>query len=111
MEEEKVNIILREIIGNDLYNDLIHEAGFYFINDSNCRLNKDMSDIEPILNACCTAILLIGISKKPVNIRSYIIHLSKERKIKINTEDLCRKFEKYIVNVENFKFKLLKEIS
>ena len=73
MKNNDINVMLRTIIGDDSYNALIKELSYYFSEYPLCNLNKSMEDIEPILDYCCIAILLIGLSKKPINIDEYKI--------------------------------------
>jgi len=111
LENSDVNIMLKNIIGDDNYNNLIKELGYYFLEEPSCNLNNTIEDIEPILDYCCTAILLIGISKKPVNIDKYRIKLDDTREIIVDTQEFCNKFENYLQKVERFKFDLLKKIN
>lgn len=110
MEEKAVNKILKTILGEDDYNELTTKTLHYFCNRQECTFNEDLNDIEPIMEACCIAILLIGISKKTVNIEEYRITLDKDRELKVGTKEFCFDFEKYIQEVEEYKIGLLRKI-
>lgn len=98
-------IILRLILGED-YTRFITEAVRYLKEDEKCKI----TDTPDIIKAMSIAILLIGFTKKPVNLEEYEIKLRK-RKIKVNTNDFCSVFKDYIEKVEEVKFNMVKDIT
>lgn len=111
MNDEPINIILKNILGKELYSELIAESAIYFAEHKETNLDKSIEDIPAILEACCIALLLIGISKKPINIDEYIVNFEENRKTSIGTKEFCQVFKKYIDKVEEFKIDMLKRIS
>lgn len=105
MELSNTMQIIQNLIGNDNFNELIHEVIQEYV-------DKDLplKEIEPILETYCIAILLIGFSKKPVEIEKCKIILSNNKNIFIKSEDLCEKFGEYIKQIEDSKFELLRKI-
>ena len=100
---EKIKIILKQILGESEYSNLvetIHEE----LNKNN--LNND----EIIVTTHLIVILLIGFSKKQVNIDYYYIHLLNNSEIKCNIKRLLKKYGNYINEIENFKINLLRQI-
>lgn len=110
MEEKTVNKILKTILGEGNYNELTTKALHYFGDRQECTFHEKLDDIEPIMESCCIAILLIGISKKPVNIEEYRITLAEDRELNVKTKEFCFDFEKYIQGVEEYKIGLLRKI-
>lgn len=105
MEESKVNSIIKLILGEEFYTrlitDIIREYG-----DTKLKIHE----AEPILESYFKAILLIGFSKKKIEIDYYKIHLNSKQNIEINTKKFCRDYEAYINKIENFKIELLKQL-
>ena len=56
------------------------------------------------------SILVIGFSKKKVEIDKYDIHLSRKPNINIDVSKFCEDYKKYIDKVEQYKFNLLRRI-
>lgn len=105
MEENKIGEILKLILGDEVYTQLITDTVREY-NNTKLRINE----VEPIIESYFIAILLIGFSKKQVNIDNYTIHLINKSNIKIDTNEFCKKYENYINTVENFKLDLLRQL-
>ena len=101
-------LIFKKILGEDEYVSLITEAVKEYKDGSRGNVNTD--DIEVIIEYYCIAIFLIGISKKPIELDKYTICIRRNLAINIKTEDFCKKYNKYIEKVEEFKFDLLREL-
>ena len=69
-----------------------------------------LEDVELITNAYTIAILLIGFSKKSVEIKKCKIELSENPKFEIDANCICKNYEEYINKIEEKKFELLREI-
>lgn len=102
MEEIIMRLILKEDYKKFITN-IVKYSGKY----EECMVD----DIEEILKAMSIAIILIGFTKKPVNIDEYNIKLKDNKNIKINTKDFCNEFKEYIQKVEDLKFNMLKDIT
>lgn len=105
MEENNIQRILKEIIGEAEYDNLISDI----VNEYS-DTDYELDVAEPIINSYIIAILLIGMSKKAVNIDNYNIHLINNENLKINTLDFCKDYSHYINKVENFKLDLLRKL-
>lgn len=105
MEESKTGSILKLILGNKEYTQLITDTVREYKN-----MNWKLDDAELIIETYFMAILLIGFSKKQIQIDKYRIHLLNEVELEINTKEFCKKYEKYIDKVENYKFDLLRQL-
>lgn len=100
MEEIYLKLILKEE-----YKDFITKAVEYLKDDEECMID----DIPEIVKAVSIATILIGFTKKPVNLEEYKIKL-ENKSIKVNTSDFCNEFKKYITKVETIKLNMLKDI-
>lgn len=98
---------MRIILEGD-YTEFITEALRYFKEDNECKVY----DSTDIIKGMTIATLLIGFTKKPVNLDEYEIKLRKRKKnLKVDTKDFCIVFKKYIEKVERIKLDMLKEIT
>lgn len=70
----------------------------------------NVNDFEYIMKSYFTAILIIGFSKKKVDIDKYCIHLINKPDINIDIKDFCNLYKDYINQVEKYKFDLLRKI-
>lgn len=98
-------ILLRLILQED-YKDFIAKTVEYFKEDEECMVD----DAPDIIKAMSIATILIGFTKKPVNLDEYEVKL-KKKSIKVDTKDFCKLFKKYIEKVEKIKLDMLKEIT
>ena len=98
-------IITRLLLEED-YNEFISKIIEYFKEDKKCKID----DTPDIIKAMSIATILIGFTKKPVNLDEYEIKL-KKRKLKVDTEDFCKVFKKYIEKIEKIKLDMLNEIT
>lgn len=105
MELSNTMQIVQSILGNENFKKLIHEV----VEEYSDR-NLFLKEIEPILETYCIAILLIGFSKKSVEIEKCKIALSNNENIFIKSEDVCKKYGDYIQKIEDSKFELLRKI-
>ena len=74
------------------------------------NVNSDVTFDEffnKVANKYCFIILIIGFSKR-VELETYAI--DNTNNVKIKPEVFAKKYEKYIKQVENMKFELLKDI-
>lgn len=100
-------ILMRLILDSD-YTEFITEAVRYFKDDEECMVY----DTTDIIKGMSIATLLIGFTKKPVNLDEYEIKLRKRKKnLKVETKDFCKVFKKYIEKVEEIKLDMLNEIT
>lgn len=105
MELSNTMQIIQNLIGNEDFNELIHKVAEEYVDR-----NLPLKEIEPILETYCIAILLIGFSKKSVEIEKCKIALSNNKNIFIRSEDVCKKYGEYIKKIEDSKFELLRKI-
>lgn len=98
-------IFLRFILQED-YEEFVKKNVEYFKEDEECMIN----DIPDIIKAMSIATILIGFTKKPVNLNEYKVKL-KKKNIKVNTKDFINVFKKYIDKVEDAKLDMLKDIT
>ena len=103
--EENYKVILQLILGEEEYVELFSKA-FKEYADGNCTVG----DFEVIMEYYLKFILLIGFSKKKVEIDKYEIHLHRKPNINIDTNKFCEDYKKYIDKVEQYKFNLLRKI-
>lgn len=101
MEETILRLVLKED-----YNEFITDSVKYFKEDEDCKIY----DIPDIIKAMSIATILIGLTKKPVNIDEYRIKINKKM-LKVNTKDFCNVFKKYIEKVEKTKIDMLNDIT
>lgn len=105
MENTKLNTILNIVLGSNQYNQLLEDTMLEYKNIQ----SKDI-DINSIIESYFIAILIIGFAKKQIDIDQYKIHLKNNINIKIDTKDFCKKYQKYINGVENFKLEMLRQL-
>lgn len=98
-------IFLRFILQED-YEEFVKKNVEYFKEDEECMID----DIPDIIKAMSIATILIGFTKKPVNLNEYKVKL-KKKNIKVNTKDFINVFKKYIDKVEDAKLDMLKDIT
>ena len=101
MEEILLRLILKEN-----YNDFVTKSVKYFKDDKECMI----TDVPDIIKAMSIATILIGFTKKPVNLDEYEVNL-EDKTIKVNTKDFCSVFKEYIQKVEEVKLDMLKDIT
>lgn len=105
MKKRDYKKILELILGKEECDKIITQAvKEYHQKDYN------LDNFEIIVESYFIAILLIGFSKKKLDIDKYAIHLVKESDITINTKEFCEKYKEYINNVEKYKFDLLRKL-
>lgn len=97
--------ILELILGKEECDKIITQA----VNEYHQK-DYNLDDFEIIVESYFIAILLIGFSKKKLEIDKYDIHLGKESDININTKEFSKKYDKYIEKVEQYKFDLLRKL-
>ncbi len=97
--------ILELILGEEDCKELITKAVKEY-NQGAYSLNN----FEIIMDSYFVAILLIGFSKKKVEIDKYAIHLMNKPDINIDAKWFCEEYKKYIDKVEKYKFDLLREL-
>lgn len=101
MEEILLRLILKEN-----YEEFLTDAVRFLKEDEECMVD-DMSDI---IKAISIATILIGFTKKPVNLDKYSVKLN-HKTIKVDTKNFCNVFKNYIEKVEQIKLNMLKEIT
>ena len=69
-----------------------------------------IEDVELIVNAYSIAILLIGFTKKTVEIDEFKIKLDSNDDIPVNIKNFCENYKTYIQKIEESKFDLLRKI-
>lgn len=97
--------ILELILGKEECERIITQA----VNEYHQK-DYNLDDFEIIVESYFIAILVIGFSKKKLEIDKYAIHLVNESDININTKEFCEKYKKYIEEVEQYKFELLRKL-
>lgn len=102
--------ILKIILGEDRYNDLLTLIINYFKDRKECTFDTELDDIEPIMNTCSIVIFLIGILGKDLKKDSFLIRLSSKRKMIVNMMKFKKSFSEYIKSVEDYKITLLNKI-
>lgn len=102
---QDVNAILDLIIGREKCEQLITQIVREY-----CKKGFNIDDFEYIRDAYFIVILIIGFSKKQVDIDKYNIHLIKKTDITVDIKDFCERYKKYIDEVEKCKFDLLRKI-
>ncbi|HJJ12574.1 MAG TPA: hypothetical protein OIM48_04645 [Clostridiaceae bacterium] len=97
--------ILKLILGEKEYREIITKTAKEYKKD-----NYSLDDFEIIIESYFVAILLIGFSKKAIDIDKYVIKLVDKVDINISIKDFCEKYKKYIDDVEEYKFELLRNL-
>ncbi|MFR2788082.1 MAG: hypothetical protein ACLTBX_04765 [Clostridia bacterium] len=97
--------ILKLILGEKEYREIITKTAKEYKKD-----NYSLDDFEIIIESYFVAILLIGFSKKAIDIDKYVIKLVDKVNINISIKDFCEKYKKYIDDVEEYKFELLRNL-
>ena len=100
-----INKVLELIIGKEEYESVINKAAKEYQDG-----NYSLEHFEVILESYFIAILLIGFSKKKIDIDKYAIHLLNKPDIIIDTREFCENYKKYIDKVEDYKFRMLREL-
>ncbi|MCI8999648.1 MAG: hypothetical protein HFJ26_01625 [Clostridia bacterium] len=103
--EESYQKILELIIGKEECEKLITKIAK--------RYNEEtytISNFEIIMQSYFITILLMGFSKKKIDIDKYSIHFIDKPEININTTEFCKEYEEEIEKVEEYKFDLLRKL-
>lgn len=103
--KENYQKILELIIGEEECKKIITKTAKKY-NQGGYSLNN----FEIIMESYFIAILLIGLSKKKVEIDKYSIHFVNKPDININTKELCEEYKDEIDKIENYKFNLLRRL-
>ena len=103
--DENYQAILQLILGADEYTEIFARA-FNEYKDGNYKVG----DLDVIIEHYLMSILVIGFSKKKVEIDKYDIHLNRKPNINIDANKFCEDYKKYIDKVEQYKFNLLRRI-
>lgn len=103
--DENYQAILQLILGADEYTEIFAKACKEYGDDK-----YKISDFEVIIEYYLKTILLIGFSKKKVEIDKYEICLKRNPNITIDVNKFCEDYKKYIDKVEQYKFNLLRRI-
>lgn len=103
--EENCQEILELIIGKEECEKIVtkiakrYNEGIYTI-----------SNFEVIMQSYFIAILLMGFSKKKIDIDKYSIHFVDKPEININTKEFYEEYKEEIEKVEEYKFDLLRKL-
>ena len=96
--------IIKDILGEETYLQLLKDISME-------NIDKDISYekfFDEIANKYCFIILLIGFSKR-IDINTY--YIEKENPIiKLQVREFVNRYKKYIKQVENKKFEILKDM-
>lgn len=111
MIDEPINIILKQILGEEKYIKLIETSAHYCEEFKESTINESLEDISPMLNSCCIIILVIGLSKNLNCLDKYVIIFDEKRKGEIKDKDFYGRFKEYINQVEKFKVDMLEKIT
>ena len=103
--EQNCRKILELIIGEEECKNIITKTAKKY-NQGGYSLNN----FEIIMESYFIAILLIGFSKKKVDIDKYSIHFLNKPDININTKELCEEYKEEIDKIEDYKFNLLRKL-
>lgn len=103
--KSKINFVnlIKDILDENQYLELLKDIVME-------NVNSDVTFDEffnKVANKYCFIILIIGFSKR-VELETYAI--DNTNNVKIKPEVFAKKYEKYIKQVENMKFELLKDI-
>lgn len=103
--KSKINFVnlIKDILDENQYLELLKDIAME-------NVNSDVTFDEffnKVANKYCFIILIIGFSKR-VELETYAI--DNTNNVKIKPEVFAKKYEKYIKQVENMKFELLKDI-
>ncbi len=96
--------IIKDILGEETYLQLLKDISME-------NIDKDISYekfFDEIANKYCFIILLIGFSKR-IDINTYYIEKEKPI-IKFQVREFVNRYKKYIKQVENKKFEILKDM-
>lgn len=97
--------ILKLILGEEEYEEILTKTAKEYN-----KGNYSLDDFEIIIDSYFVAILLIGFSKKKIDIDKYVIKLVNKVDINISIKDFCEKYKKYINDIEEYKFELLRNL-
>ena len=103
--EESSHKILELIMGQEDCDKLITKIAK--------RYNEEtytISNFEIIMQSYFIAILLMGFSKKKIDIDKYSIHFIDKPDISINVKEFCKEYKEEIEEVEEYKFDLLRKL-
>lgn len=103
--KENYQRILELIIGEEECKRIITKTAKKY-NKGGYSLNN----FEIIMESYFIAILLIGFSKKKVDIDKYSIHFVDKPDININTKEFCEEYKDEIDKIEDYKFNLLRKL-
>lgn len=103
--KENCQRILELIIGEEECKRIITKTAQKY-NKGGYSLNN----FEIIMESYFIAILLIGFSKKKIDIDKYSIHFVNKPDININTKEFCEEYEEEIKKIEDYKFSLLRKL-
>lgn len=103
---ENINFVevIKDILGEEEYLQLLKDISIENM-EKGISYEKFFNEVA---NKYCFIILLIGFSKK-IDINTYYIEKEKPI-IKIQIKEFVSRYEKYIKQVENKKFELLKNM-
>lgn len=103
--KENYQKILELIIGKEECEKIITKTAKKY-NKGGYSINN----FEIIMESYFIAILLIGFSKKKVEIDKYSIHFVNKPDININTKEFCEEYKDEIDKIEDYKFNLLRRL-
>ncbi len=103
--KENYQKILELIIGKEAFESIITKTAKKY-NKGGYNINN----FEIIIESYFIAILLIGFSKKKIDIDKYSIHFVNKPDININTKELCEEYKDVIDKIEYYKFDLLRKL-
>lgn len=107
MNQEKIAAqILRLIIGEEEEKKLITKS----VKEYNKSGKYSIKDAESIIDSYMIAILLIGFSKKKIDMNKYAIHFVNKPEIEIDAKKFSEDYKSYIDKVEDFKFELMRKL-
>jgi len=106
MEKRKPIEIVGIIIGEKHFYNLLHDITEEY-KDSELLLG----DMEPLLEAYSSVMLIIAFSNKQVTFNTYKITLSNKVELIIETNDFCNRYYSYIQKITEFKQDLIEKIS
>lgn len=103
--KSKINFVnlIKDILDENQYLELLKDIAMENVN-SGVTFDEFFYKVA---NKYCFIILIIGFSKR-VELETYAI--DNTNNVKIKPEVFAKKYEKYIKQVENMKFELLKDI-
>lgn len=103
--ENNCRKILELILGKEQCCEIITKTVKEYV-----KGDYSLNNFEIIMESYFIIILIIGFSKKKINMDKYAIHIANKPDIYIDTRDFCQEYKKYIDNVEKYKFDLLRHL-